>query len=149
MHERFYNIRVKIKPCFVLQFDNCFAVCFLPLLGAGINKFIIVVCYRNNSGSQRNVYAFKAFGISGAVPFFMVGMNDGDNMAETLDIFKHACASLAMPFVDRHFAGAQVRGFHKDHVGHGKTAISCSNAAVLIQETSAGGNPSLAAMLAA
>ena len=97
-------------------------MCFLPLLGAGINKFIIVVCYRNNSGSQRNVYAFKAFGISGAVPFFMVGMNDGDNMAETLDIFKHACASLAMPFVDRHFAGAQVRGFHKDHVGHGKTA---------------------------
>ena len=76
-------------------------------------------------------------------------MNDGDNMAETLDIFKHACASLAMPFVDRHFAGAQVRGFHKDHVGTERLPISCSNAAVLIQETSAGGNPSLAAMLAA
>lgn len=95
---------------------------FLPLLDAGIDEFIIMIGYGNDPGAKRDVYAFEPLGITGAVPFFMVCMDNGDDMAEALDIFQHTGACLAMPFVDRHFAGAQIGRFHEDHVGHGKAA---------------------------
>ena len=71
------------------------------MLGAGVKVAVIIVGNSNYACTDRNILALKAFGITCAVPFFMVGADDIADGIKAGNVLQHAGACDAVTFINR------------------------------------------------
>ena len=116
------NGGVKVQPCFVLQLHNGFRVGLLPVAGAGINIAVVIIGHSHNAGTNGNILSLQAFGITGAIPFFVVAADNIRNIGKFRDIFQHAGPGDAVALINGHFPGGQEGQLDQNQIGHGKLA---------------------------
>lgn len=78
------------------------------MLGARIDNAVIVVGNRNNPRPEGNVYAFESFGITGAVPVFMMRKDNFHYMGKLRYVFQHARSGEAVISVGGVFTSAEI-----------------------------------------
>lgn len=120
--EGFDDIGIKIDPGKVT--NPCWRDSALPLpvMGAGLAAPIIIVTDGNDAGPQGNVHPFEAFGITAAIPMFMMMEDHLHDVTKARDIFHHTGAGQAVTPVRSPFFDVEIGIFGKNGVRYGNHA---------------------------
>ena len=90
------------------------------MLGAGVEVAVIIIGYGDYACADGDVLSLKAFGITGAIPFFMVRADDIADGIKAGNILQHAGACDAVTFINRLFARRKKRQLSQNNIGYGK-----------------------------
>ena len=106
----------------VAKLANRFIAGFYPVLGAGVDKPVVVIGDGDNPGAKGDINTFETFGVALAIPAFVVITDIGEDVLSDRDVFQHIAAGVAVIFVGTHFPGGEIGDFRQHRVGDGEMA---------------------------